>query len=98
MKRISITVGVAAVVAALAAGYPAAEAAPKAGDVTLTASPNPVTFGQSTTLSGKVKGAKAGVAVQLQADEGPLDGIYNPVAQGVTQNNGDYSFGGVRPT
>jgi hypothetical protein len=97
MKRISITVGVVALIAAFAAGYPTAGAAPNDSDVTLTAKPNPVTFGQSTTLSGKVKGAKAGVVAQLQADEGPLEGNFATIAQSSTQNNGDYTFAGVRP-
>jgi hypothetical protein len=97
MKRVSITVGVVALVAAFAPGYPATGAPPKNDDVTIAASPNPVTFGQSTTISGKVKGAKLGDIVQLQADEGPLDGSFKTVAQGSTQNNGDYTFAGVRP-
>jgi hypothetical protein len=98
MKRVSITVGVVALVAAFAAGYPATGAAPKSGDVTIAANPNPVTFGQSTTISGKVKGAKLGDVVQLQADAFPLDGNFQTVAQGSTQNNGDYAFAGVRPS
>ena len=95
MKRAWIAIGVTALMGA--AAFPAVAAKPQAGDVTIKASLNPVTFGQATTLSGKVKGAKAGVAVQLQADEAPLDGNFVTAAQSTTQNNGDYSFAGVRP-
>jgi hypothetical protein len=97
MKRAWVKIGATALIGVVAVAYPAVGAAPKASDVTIAANPNPVTFGQSTTLSGKVKSAKAGVVVQLQADEGPIDGNFATVAQGATQNNGDYTFAGVRP-
>jgi hypothetical protein len=98
MKRAWIAIGVTALVGVVAAGDAATGAAPKAGDVTIAANPNPVTFGQTTTISGKVKGAKLGDIVQLQADGAPLDGSFKTVAQGSTQNNGDYAFPGVRPS
>src|SRR5215218_4298460 len=59
---------VAAAVAALlvlAAGSEA-QKPPKAGNVSLKASPAQVTFSTPVALMGKVKGAKAGIVVSLE--------------------------------
>lgn len=92
--------GVGAAVLALAFAAAPSGAAPKTpkppkpnpqgGDFTIVANPNPVTFGRTTGISGKLKGG-GGVAVQLFEDPFPFD-TFNPVATAATANNGDYGF------
>jgi hypothetical protein len=84
---------------AAAASLPLGAAAQKPGDnkVTLTASPNPITFGKPTALSGKVTGPDhGGVTVTLNADPFPV-GAAAPAATTTTDANGDFQFIGLMP-
>jgi hypothetical protein len=84
---------------AAAAGLPLGAAAHKPPDnkVTLTAAPNPITFGKPTTLSGKVTGPDhAGVVVTLRADPFPV-GAATVAASTKTDVSGDFQFTAMMP-
>src|SRR5215211_2827873 len=62
------------------------------GKLSLKAAPNPVKFGNSVTLSGKLTGSNnAARTVNLFADPYPYDTFSN-VASAVTNASGDYSL------
>ena len=88
-----ITLGaVAASLLGLVAGANAAKPKPTK---TLTASAKPfvVTFGQSTTVSGKL-GTKnnSGIQITLAQDPFPYGDGFSPLAHATTDKNGNYSF------
>jgi hypothetical protein len=64
-----------------------------ANNVSVSAT-SPITFGRSTTITGKVTGNGAsGVAVDLQADPHPYaDNGFATVANTATDTNGDFRF------
>jgi hypothetical protein len=63
-----------------------------AADVTIAAT-NPIVWGRSSVVSGNVKGAAAGVLVDLQADPFPFsDTEFAKVATVPTDAKGDYRF------
>jgi hypothetical protein len=65
-----------------------------AGKLTLAATPNPVKFGRSIALAGKLNGAnRGGQAVSVFADPFPYDAL-NKVATATTNVSGDYSLTG----
>ena len=72
-----------------------AQKPPKSGDLTLRASAAQITFSNPVTLSGKVKGAKAGVVVTLQRRAADAT-AFVPAGTATTDGNGDYTFT-VRP-
>lgn len=62
------------------------------GKLTLAATPNPVKFGRSVTLSGKLNGANnAGQVVNVFADAFPY-GAFNKVATATTNVSGAYAL------
>jgi hypothetical protein len=87
----------AAVAAAAALPLGAAAQKPRDNKVTLEASPNAITFGKPTTLSGKVTGPDhGGVVVTLSADAFPVDGD-TVAATTTTDANGDFQFTSLMP-
>ena len=88
---VAITLGAAALAAVPIAAQ--AQKPPKQpGNLTLAAQPNPVVFGRSVTLSGKLTGPNSdGKTVNLQADPFPFDSFSN-VASATTNATGDYSL------
>jgi hypothetical protein len=69
------------------------------GNLTISAAPNPVLFGRSVTISGRLRGNdNGGKTIELQHDPYPFATEYNPkpTATTTTQADGDYSFT-VRP-
>jgi hypothetical protein len=97
MKRfILLTAIVVPVFAALAVQ---AASAPPAGnsDLTISAKPTTITFGQATTISGKLKGPKDPITVTLQQNPYPFTDAFEAAGTKPTATNGDYSFTGVRP-
>lgn len=68
-----------------------AQKPPKAGDVTLRASAAQVTFSAPVTLTGKVKGAKAGVVVSLERRDADA-ATFVPAGTATTDGQGDYTF------
>ncbi len=89
---VAISLGTAAL-AAVPLGAQAAPKPPKQpGQLTLAAQPNPVVFGRSVTLSGKLTGPNHdGKSVNLQADPFPFESFTN-VASAMTSATGDYSL------
>ena len=88
----SFLIAAVALVAALAlAATGQAQKPPKAGDVTLKASADRITFSNPVALTGKVKGAKAGVTVALERRAADAT-AFTPAGTAVTDGNGDYSF------
>ena len=54
---------------------------------------SPVTWGRSTTVTGKLAGSgNSGVVVNLEADPYPFGDGFTQVASGATDANGDYRF------
>jgi hypothetical protein len=67
------------------------------GPLTLTASPNPVVFGGTTVLSGRLSGSdRAGQAITLRSDPYPFGALVN-AATATTASDGRYSFARLRP-
>lgn len=83
---------IAAAAALPAASAMAAPKPPAGGAPTLKAVPAIVVSGSSTTLSGKVPGAKSGDVVKLQRDPFPLGDGYEDFRQATVANNGTFSF------
>jgi hypothetical protein len=90
--RLLLATTLATVVAALAVTSAVeAQKPPKAGDVTLKASAAQVTFSTPVTLTGKVKGAKAGVVVTLERRAADAT-TFVPAGTATTDGQGDYTF------
>ena len=68
-----------------------AQKPPKAGAVTLKASAEKVTYSTPVTLTGKVKGAKAGIVVTLERRVADAT-AFVPAGTATTDGNGDYTF------
>jgi hypothetical protein len=89
---------VAALAATAALPLGAAAQKPPDNTVTLAAAPTAITFGKSTTLSGKVtEPDHAGAEVTLRADPFPVGGGDAVVATSSTDANGDFQFAGIMP-
>jgi hypothetical protein len=70
---------------------------PTAG-ITIAAQKNPIVFGSSTRIAGKVTGtSKANVSVRLQQKPHPFTADWQAVATTTTVATGDYNFFGVGP-
>src|ERR687895_2005236 len=82
-------VGLVAALALVAPGV--AQKPPKSGSLTLRASADQVTYSNPVTLTGKVKGAKAGVIVSLERRSTDA-AAFVPAATVATDRNGDFSF------
>jgi hypothetical protein len=82
----------AAAIAALAAAPVALSQGQKSADLTIDVKPNPITFGQSTTVSGMLKTKdKSGQRIELQARPAG-DNSFNEVASTTSATSGAYSF------
>jgi hypothetical protein len=75
----------------------AASAPPGNADLTISAKPTTITFGQATTISGKAKGPKDPILVTLQQNPYPFTDAFEAAGTTMTANNGNYAFSGVRP-
>jgi hypothetical protein len=76
----------------------AGSAPPGNADLTIAAKPATLTFGQATTIAGKVKGPNDPIVVTLQQNPYPFtDGAFEAAGTTPSANNGNYSFTGVRP-
>ena len=65
--------------------------APK-GNLTLSATPNPIKYGSAVTLSGKLSGSNSGAqSVALRSDPFPFDTLRN-TASATTNATGNYSL------
>ena len=86
---------------AILAARPAAQVGPPAtaGQLTISASANTVTFGRATTVSGRLKKGpvQAAVPVTLQENPFPYTGGYRDLATTTTDAEGRYRFTDVRP-
>jgi len=87
--RLIVAAALAAALAFTATGQ--AQKPPKSGAVTLKASAAQVTFSTPVTLTGKVKGAKAGVLVTLERRAADAT-AFVPAGTATTDGNGDYTF------
>jgi hypothetical protein len=93
MRR-TITIAATAVsaLALAAAGY-AAKPPKNSKQLSASAKPFVVTFGQATTVSGKLTTKNnAGIQVSLAQDPFPYGDGFLPLAQATTDKNGNYSF------
>ena len=67
-------------------------------DLTISADPTTVIYGQSTSITGRLKKApKSGVKVSLEQNPAPYTGGWKLVGHAVTKTNGSYSFAVVDP-
>lgn len=63
------------------------------GDLSISADPTTVIYGQSTAITGRLKKApKSGVKVSLEQNPAPYTGGWKLVGHAVTKNSGSYSF------
>lgn len=66
---------------------------PNAGDPTISATPNPVVWGRSVRITGRLKGSdRGGKTIELQHDPHPFGTTYETVATTTTNADGDYAF------
>jgi hypothetical protein len=84
----------------IAGGAPSSPVTTAAAELTIGAEDSPVTYGSSTTITGRLKGTKtrSGVTVNLQKKPYPYTGDYETTKTTTTRTNGTYRFGGVAPT
>jgi hypothetical protein len=97
MKRIVL---LAAIVVPAFAGLvaQASSAPPDKSNLSISAKPARITFGQATVISGKAKGPPSGpISVTLQQNPYPYADGFEPVETKLSANNGDYAFAGLRP-
>jgi hypothetical protein len=67
-------------------------------DLTISADPTTVIYGQSTSITGRLKKApKSGVKVSLEQNPAPYTGGWKLVGHANTKANGSYSFAVVDP-
>jgi len=87
-------IGFAAPVASAGTSSPVAS-----GDsLTIAASPNPITFGGATTVSGALEGtSNANQPVFLQAQAAPFTGAFQDAGTTTTDASGHYSFKDLKP-
>ena len=90
--RLVFAVTLFAVAAALAiASEGEAQKPPKPGAITLRASADQITFSDPVALTGKVKGAKAGIVVTLEQRAADAT-AFAPAGTATTDANGDFAF------
>jgi hypothetical protein len=92
MRKIVLTAALLALVVGVV-GLQVATAAPKPKTVTIDrARPNPVVFGRTVALSGRLTGSgHAGKTIQVQADEFPYEGSFKNVATPTTNTAGKWA-------
>lgn len=88
-NRLIVAAALAALLVFAATGQ--AQKPPKAGSLALKASAAQITFSTPVTLTGKVKGAKAGVLVTLQRRAADAT-TFVPAGTATTDGNGDFTF------
>jgi len=83
---------VPAILVGLATNLAVAMAAPPGKSLTIRAKPNPVVFGRSVALTGRLTGSdKAGKTVQVQAVDFPYGDGFKDVTSAVTAASGKWS-------
>jgi hypothetical protein len=99
---VALGVGLVAVLSAplIAGGAPPPATTAATAELTIGADDSPITYGSSTTISGRLKNTKtrSGVTVNLQKKPYPSTGDYQTTKTTTTGANGTYKFGGVAPT
>jgi hypothetical protein len=90
----------ATVVAALSAPLVAGGDPVITADITIGADDSPVDYGDSVTISGRLKNTtlKSGVVLSLEAKPAPFTGDYETIATTQSSRNGHYVFAHVVPT
>jgi len=92
MKRALFAAAVAVLVVPLAALAAKPDKPPANPDLTIKADPNPVAFGKTVTISGRLRGSdNTGKAVDVEEDPYPFDGQFKKVGTATTDAQGDYS-------
>src|SRR5436309_11863662 len=86
-------------VALVGAPLPAAAAPPTTAKLTISLRKSPITFGQSTSISGSLKDTtlNAAVPVTLQSNAAPFTGGFQDAGTTTTDTNGNYRFDDVKP-
>jgi hypothetical protein len=97
MKRFILLTAIVVPVFAALAVHASSAPPPGNSDLTILAKPSTITFGQATTISGKLKGPKDPITVTLQQNPYPFTDAFEAAGTKPTADNGDYSFTGVRP-
>jgi hypothetical protein len=93
MRRTIALAAATASMLALVAGADAQKKPKPTKQLTATAKPFVVTFGQATTVSGRLQTTNnSGIQVSLAQDPFPYGDGFSPLAQATTDKNGDYSF------
>jgi hypothetical protein len=96
MKRTLFAALAAALVVplvALADHRPGHDKGTTSPNLSIKAEPDPVRFGKTVTISGKLRGSdNTGKTIQLQEDPFPFNGVFKNTATATTDAQGDYSF------
>jgi thermitase len=72
---------------------------PASGDLTISATPKLLVYGQATTIAGKLKASplRSNVPLRLEDNPAPFTRGFELVKTSTTDRNGDYSFAGIPP-
>jgi hypothetical protein len=72
---------------------PGHEGGGQPGELTIAAAPNPVLWANTTTISGRLKGAEnSGRTIELQQNPHPYPGPFRILAKTTTNARGEYTF------
>jgi hypothetical protein len=97
VKRLGLLLAVVSL--SLVAAHGAGAAPVLKGDLTISADDNPILYGRSAGISGRLKNTtlKAAIPVTLQEKPYPYTGGYKDVDTQTTSSTGSYSFDAVSP-
>lgn len=99
MATVALAAGVAMPIGASADHQPGHDKGPGANnDLTISASPDPVVWGNTLTITGRLRGPEnTGKTIELQENPFPYPGPFKPVGAPTTTNDkGEYTFR-IRP-
>ncbi len=93
MKRALFAAVVAALVVPLVALAAKPDKPPANPNLTIKADPNPVPFGKTVTIGGRLRGSdNTGKTIQLEENPYPFSGQFKNAGTATTDAQGDYSF------
>lgn len=93
MKRALFAAVAAALLVPLVALAAKPDKPPANPNLTIKADPNPVAFGKTVTITGRLRGSdNTGKTVQLEENPFPFDGQFKNAGTTTTDAQGDYSF------
>ena len=94
MATVALTAGIAMPIGASADHQPGHDKGGGSNDLTIVASPDPVVWGNTLTITGRLRGPEnAAKTIELQENPFPYPGPFRPVGAPTTTNDkGQYTF------